>query len=288
MITQFSANGAIAYWDLVSTPRDHLQQAFTASGFTKYTPTQRSPHVSLKGAASRLAYYIAEDSLPIVLPRAKRTGHTFDFFDVDSSNTNAPAAVTPVATVSVKDPWDTPQLSLIGGYCNVLKQKSYERTLQEKYSKLRSEVDPSALNNSLVNCLTDMCHATPLRPRGALYWIPESQVASWRTLVDYICDGSSNNLHILTVKNDKDLMVAVKHAITNEITSEVKSIANMPDDKQLGKRALETKEQLARKLKLKVNEYEQIVGETLSGLTAACDFAKMIIVEKSLSNLSNL
>ena len=288
MITEFSANGAIAYWDLVSTPRKHLEKAFAASGFIKYTPTQRSPHVSLKRAANRLAYHIATTALPIVLPRAKRAGHTFDFFDVDSSNTNAPANVTPIATVSVNDPWHTPQLSLVGDYCDVANHGSYERELQSKYAKLRSEVDSSALNHSLVNCLTDMCHATPLRPRGALYWIPDRHVDAWRKLVDAICEGSDNNLHVLTVRNDKDLLIAVKKAITNEITSEVKSITNMPDDKQLGKRARETKEQLARKLKLKVNEYEQIVGETLTGLTAACDFAKMIIVEKSLTNLSNL
>lgn len=127
---------------------------------------------------------------------------------------------------------------------------------------------------------------TRLRPRGGIYWLPDSQVSEWRGIgkeIQAACAKGATTLYTLTVLKDEDAVRAVRDAITAEIEEQATAIMDDVMKGTLGERALDTRKSQAIELRKKIAMYEDLLETGLGALTALADKAELAAAEAALT-----
>ena len=289
----FSANGALTYWSIKTTPFHIIEQIFKDSGFPDYCPPKRSPVGALKLATKTLANFICPDLNHNIVPRRVATQlhkqpkiTSYDIFEVqnNSHQLSIPTTMKPLVTTTIHEYAQghfTTKL-LLHSSVAVGTQKTLETKLLSEYVHFQDEVDPNDFAFKLVQILRQELHATLMSPRGAIYWVPNKPLDTWRQVKSRINNRTGSSIYLLTVAHDNDLVKAVSASIRDEVTTSVKNLIEHVSDDDLGERALKAKQAAALKLKNRVQEYESILNTTMTGLKDACDLAKSVAAEATL------
>lgn len=117
---------------------------------------------------------------------------------------------------------------------------------------------------------TGMVHAIeaaggiPLRPQGAIYYLPPHSVPEFKKLAEAIEAASitprGTCVYLMKTPTDANTARAVLDALVIEATAEVEKISEDVQMGDLGKRALEGREKRAMGMLSKLESYEQLFG----------------------------
>jgi hypothetical protein len=303
-MVEFSATGYITFWNLTAGTHPTYEDGFKQLGLEEFTPTRQTPRQSLREATHDLMVgsYVLQPAHRRIL-KSRTINKRLAVFDVylqqgpaELSKQSAPPPIVPAFTTRL-DKNENVTLELHEGV-EKIPHSSYATSLahlQQMYRSERNTCTPSAVSKSLTATLESL-NCTSLRPsRGGIHWIPESKLRKWQAVAEVVDRGSRHSaekhvphVHVLSVKRDKDLLIAVKQGLTHSIATAAKALVNDVQDSDLGQRAVENRQKEATILKRKVEEYEEILGETLDHLHVACDMAKTVVAEAVLSRLEDI
>lgn len=141
-----------------------------------------------------------------------------------------------------------------------------EEFIQEEYQKQKNLVTANKLGGVLVKA----CHelkGIPLRNRGGLYWIPETNRSRWEEIVRVVEQSNiRNTTHLLKTTTDRKTLDAVCDSLVYQVTQKLGDLETSLEEGELGKRALRTREREAQELDDLMQTYEKILGKTLTSL----------------------
>ena len=106
-----------------------------------------------------------------------------------------------------------------------------------------------------------------MRPRGGFYWIPKTSKAKWKEISEVISlSYHRNTVSVIQTTTDTDTLDAICVALVAQVESKLGQLETDLEEGELGKRALKTRERAASDLDSLVQDYEKILGKTLTSL----------------------
>ena len=303
---EYSATGYITFWNLTEGSHDAYEQAFTNLALNKFTPKRQTPRQALLDATKELtngSYVLGVNDKPyhVIKPRVLNERlPIYDVYireqeDVMFATQSTPPRLTPAFTTRVDADTDTIDLKYHIQLMGITQpSSSILNHFTGLYSRARDTCTPANISKSLTSIL-DSFNATSLRPRGGIHWIHEKHRSKWESVADTVSKCSFHiqnqkvpHIFIITVRRDKELVLAVRDGLTHSIASALKDLVNDVGNKDLGQRATKARQVMAIDLKKKVEEYEEVLGETLEGLHQACDMAKAVAAEAVVTKLAEI
>lgn len=143
----------------------------------------------------------------------------------------------------------------------------------QQFNEHRGYVSGSEVGSALV-ALVKKLSGTPIRRTGGLYWLPSRHADTWKQIAEAVESASvygASEVYLATMEVNAESIRVVRDAIRREIVAESSKIEEEITSSALGKRALESRMQHLEALKIKVAEYEEIVGEALVDLRDTLD-----------------
>jgi hypothetical protein len=145
-----------------------------------------------------------------------------------------------------------------------------EKTCEEiraAYTLHRECLTPTDISGWLVGLMGEM-GAVPLRERGGLYFVPRTQVATFRAIKGALAECSSHTLYEIPAMRSVEAMAAVIDAVrreAEEICSEIDGELNVGE---IGSRAMRSRLEALDNSADKVRSYERLLGVSMEGLLA--------------------
>lgn len=243
-------DGVVSFWSLgVWTSRQTIEDGWKLCGtrWEKFVPQPRTPQACL------------HDALAVVFPKAlirpleRRDGfailHEQRYHDEVVTRTTHAVAVDDQGNIDIRrgnGTFDAFQL-------------------EEEFRRQSGLLRPSQVTASMVAAALHL-GATTLRPSGGVYWLPEKVIPEWDQLcgvVQLAAVAGKNTVYKITHTFDADSILAVRDALLAEVEREANAITAEVDGGGLGERALKTRASQAERLRVKIEEYERILGERL-------------------------
>jgi hypothetical protein len=257
MVTTKLSIGLVVYWTLAEfTDRLKLKSGWAAAGFDNLVPEPRANVSVLKDALAE----VFGGTRFLVRPLSTRNG----FVVVREERGAEENSYAPVLTAKVFGDSAAP---VFAGDVS----KSDE--VNAAYHRLAGRVAPQQMSAALVKGLYHL-GGTRLRPSGSIYWLPGDRADAWHKVVagfEAAGDGGKSVGYTLRHDLDADAAVAVREAIVHEVTTEAVRLAHDIQSGDLGEKAIESRKKEAAQLKLKVGEYERILGLGLTHLKTVLD-----------------
>jgi hypothetical protein len=256
MVTMKVQTGLVVFWSLSEfTDRARLNAGWTAAGFNHAVPEPRANVSVLKDALTD----VFAGSRFLVRPLAARTG----FAVVREDRGQDENSYAPVLTAKVHGDESPIYAGDVGKADEV--NAAYHRHL--------GRVASHQMSAALVKVLYDL-GGIRLRPSGSVYWLPGDRADAWDRVVagfEQAADGGKSVGYMLRHDLDADAIVAVRDAITHEVSTEAARLSQDILSGDLGDKAIETRKKEAVLLKRKVSEYEAILGVGLDHLKRTLD-----------------
>jgi hypothetical protein len=248
--------GLVLFWSLAEfSSRERLLAEWSRAGFNHLVP-ERRPNVSvLKDALSE----VFVGSRFLVRPLSTRTG----FAVVREDRGQDENSYAPVLTAKVYGD-DSPIYAGDVGKADEV-NAAYHRHL--------GRVTSQQMSAALVKVLYEL-GGTRLRPSGSVYWLSGDRAELWNRVVagfEAAADGGNSVGYMLRHDLDADAVVAVRDAITHEVSTEAARLSQDILSGELGDKAIESRKKEAQLLKRKVAEYEAILGVGLDSLKRTLD-----------------
>lgn len=257
MNAMMRVDGVVTFWSPAAwTSRDALLSGWTALGYEKFVPEARELLACLKDALAQIY------QKHLVRPLEKRDGFAVYLEKCGKDENSYPRVVTA-------------KLDSQGRIYYPMDSLTYEQqeAIEQAYSRQQGLLKPAQLTSALVALLDSLC-STRLKPTGGIYWLRQERLAEWQAAVSIVeaagCEKSSTTVYLIRHNLDADAMRAVKDALIREIETETARISKDIDTLDLGDRALANRQAEAEALLAKVQEYEQILGESLPTLQVLC------------------
>lgn len=242
-------DGSVVFWTLSNDSiRQQIVDGWEAisPAWAKLAPRERTPESCLR------------DALAIIWPKAilrpleKRDG----FAVLQEMRFKDDVQTTCTHAVAIED-------------SGVVIRRGYSWDLLQQiechYLAERKLLRPSQVATALVACMANL-NAVMLRPTGGLYWLPDTSLQTWAQLADVVQGaGVGNTIYRITHAFDNESVRAVRDAILSEANRRAAEIITDIDSGELGERALRQRSRDADALRIKVEEYERILGEALPG-----------------------
>ena len=163
--------------------------------------------------------------------------------------------------------------------------------IQQTYYYQRLVLDPNQVASMLTN-IVEKLNGRTLRPRGGIYWIPESGLETWGKVIDVVenasLTASPNSIYLLRTLFDSSAVRAVKDAVVRDIQEKSAKLSEGAKEEKLGARALKSKARDATRLHDRISIYEGILGEALSELHTLADKTKRDVVETAVAAFPDL
>jgi hypothetical protein len=253
MSAMLRVDGSVTFWSLGdSTSLDALKTGLSNTphparhdGFLKYAPLPRTDQACLKDALAKLY------SKYLIRPLAKRDG----FAVLEEIRQQDDVQTVNKFSVTVDE----------NGVVNLLRNWADTWAIRSELDNQRKLLRPAQVTACLVGVLSEL-GAVTLRPKGGIYWLPDSALPTWRLITDAVESssvGGRNSVYKITHQFDGDSIRAVRDALLGEIERESERIMQEVDGGELGETALRNRAAEAESLQQKVREYERILGERL-------------------------
>lgn len=251
-----SVAGAVTYWSLSSeTDFTKLVRGFDPLGYLDAIPIPHDGSQALKSALNKT--FSNRQNGRMVRARKNPDENGFEIVqETRGENKNKYDMLT---NIRVKDD----VVSMFPSDDKLLE------TIQQAYLYQKMILDLNQVGTMLVN-IVERLDGRTLRPRGAIYWLPEISLVDWKKIAGVV-EGSSltnnpNSVFLLRTLFDNDAVRAVKDAVIRDIQEKANSIHLQVEEKNLGERAFRSRARDAAELHNRIQMYEAILGETLDGL----------------------
>lgn len=151
---------------------------------------------------------------------------------------------------------------------------SAQDRVEAEFLRQRGLVSSAALGTILSGAAHSLS-GIALRPRGGLYWIPQAQKGQWEQIVSAIKEaGQDNAVYCLQTTTDKSTVTAVCDSLVAQVKVKLDQLESDIEEGDLGKRALSTRKSEALELDRLLQEYEGILGTTLTSLRERAEHAE--------------
>lgn len=255
--------GAITLWNLSEfSDQQELELGLTRLGLEKFAPARRPPVAALREAMQqvvggpRILIRPLDDKNGWCAVKEDRGKHVNQYEHVLT------ARIDDALRISFS-PFDERAQKIV-----------------DCFNQHAGYLHAADVSRALVDILDSMV-ATSLRPRGAVYWIPEYRINEWSRVARAVEEASVGRLsavYLLRNVLDADACRAVMDSVIAEVQAAAENIDWEIREGKLGIRGLEHRETMAQELRKKVNEYEELLGVELGRLhevvdqteTAAC------------------
>ena len=139
------------------------------------------------------------------------------------------------------------------------------------FQQEKENVPAAKLGQMLVR-LSEKCRGVSLRPSGGFYWIPNEHAETWENAATAIRSANpACSLFRVRTTTDTSTVDAVCESVVLQVTKELEKMQEEIEDGVLGKRALGSREARAIQLDEMLDEYESILGKTLTSLREQAD-----------------
>lgn len=265
--------GAIVFWSLGDYfYRRVIQEGWDALGFARYVPQPRPHTASLKDALGQ----IVGTRQRLIRPLKNRDGFSIAE-EIAGEDANSYEHYVS-AKITSKPDEERVRIAF-----EPFRQEEAERVI-EKFNCYSSYVTNNQVSAALVNLMNHLS-ATTLRPAGGLYWCPDFSLPHLARAASVVEDAVvAGKAAIYVVRNvmDADAIRAVRDAIIAEIQAQINRLDDEVLNGDLGERALLGRKQQVAELRLKVQEYEGILGQGLSDLVKATEATEEIICKAEI------
>lgn len=255
--------GAITLWNLSEfSDQQELERGLTNLGLEKFAPARRPPVAALREAMQevvggpRILIRPLDDKNGWCAVKEDRGKHINQYDHVLT------ARIDDALRISFS-PFDERAQKVV-----------------DRFNQHAGYLHAADVSRALVEILDSMV-ATSLRPRGAVYWLPQYRVNEWDRVAKVVEDASVGRLsavYLLRNIMDGDACRAVMDSVIAEVKTKADGIDREVREGNLGVRGLEHRQAIAQELRKKVSEYEDLLGVELLRLheivdqteTAAC------------------
>jgi hypothetical protein len=260
--------GAIVFWSLGEYfYRSLLLERWTATGFERFVPAPRPHTAALRDALQQ----VVGGPRRLIRPLKKRDGFTVkDEVLGEDDNDYTHYLVAKVAS--------RPEDEKVRIALDPLRAEEANRIV-EQFNRYSGYLTRDQVASGLVALMLSLS-ATTLRPSGGLYWVPDFAVphaAAAGAVVEECGASGRSALYVMRNVMDADACRAVRDAISAEVTAEIERLDGEVLGGALGERALQSRKDQVAELRLKVKEYEAILGEGLGALVQATQQTEEII-----------
>lgn len=275
-----SATGAVTYFSLGPSRKDLLEARLADLGLAEFAPKGRTDEAALKQSLGDLvqaskAMQKNQAVARYIVPHKDHKTNGFEVAVAEKGTHRNEYSVDFSARV------ESGRVCVRMGYADV-------HSLQRLFETYKSELAATAVSGALVKILAKL-EGVALREAGGVYWLPEYSLDVWRQVIAATeaakAGDKENKIYILTVKMDQDACRAVRDAIVAEVTAAAVLIDQEVRTGTLGEEALENRQAASVGLLERVEAYESILGEALSGLKACVNSVQHSITVAALGNL---
>lgn len=266
--------GAIVFWTLSEwTGLIKLNERLTELGFGECTPERRPAPAALKSSLEE----VLGTKNTLIRPLKDRDGFTVVRERRGETENDYTHELS--AKLLYREDKSVDRIEFHGYHAS-------NRVVTEVFNRHLGLLPANAVADCLVKIVARL-QGTALRPRGGVYWIPNSQVSVWREVgqaVELCAEHKAHKLYTMRQLMDADAARAIRDSIEQELLTEARRIHEEVMSGELGERALESRRVLVEDLAEKAREYETIIGQSLSHLREALD--KSLIAEAAGALLS--
>ena len=276
-----ASTGLISWWRLRgSIDRQELLEAWSDAGFDAADlPRHLGASVALRRALGQL-FVKADVDLQRISATENRPG---GFAVVQVSQVDDGDAIQDAHFETLLKVW------LEDGIVHV---SSTRRTEAEEVLKLRKmvwdafqaelqKVDAHDLSSWLVRQV-EAVNGVRLREGGGVYFVPETQTATWRKVAAVLESVSSSSVYEIPALRSDRAVSAIIDALIAEAQQEISRMNETLDQISLGQRALSSREKACSDLIRKVAEYEKLLGVKVGDLHEAMSALQARLIEEKL------
>ena len=149
-----------------------------------------------------------------------------------------------------------------------------QSSVEQEFNRQRGLVSSAALGTILSEAARSLS-GIALRPRGGFYWIPQSKKDKWEQIISSVVSaGLGNEVYCLQTTTDKSTVTAVCNSLVAQVENKLDQLESDIEEGDLGKRALATRKKEALELDSLLQEYEGILGTTMTSLRTRAEDAE--------------
>lgn len=167
------------------------------------------------------------------------------------------------------------------------------RSVEQKFIEHKGTVTAHDLSELLIDCV-ERLHGLALRDGGGVYFIPPTQLETWRQIADVVesvtrqPNGVAAQVYELRAKTDARSFRAVLDGIVSEAKVAIETMrGELAESEQLeaqgakglGVRALTNRASAIEELQAKVQEYETLLGQALPDTHGAISRLRVAVFE---------
>lgn len=270
--------GAVVYWNLTNDfDAEKLERGFDSLGLAKFCPSARTRAAALKHG---LLIACNECKMENTLVRALQNPDEDGFIVVREQRGD---------TNNEYDTLYHAYYSDVSGYVITPSGSDFAHAAENAYHRSRRNVSAAAVSKALVNLASELS-GTPLRPSGAIYWLPQDQLARWNAIVQAVENAGYGETKVYQIKTifDDAAIMALRDAVSHAISQDARALANYSDKPGVGEKFYESRKAEAAALREKVKRWENTLNLTLSDLHKTVDLCEEHVVEASLAGLPNV
>jgi len=255
-LTPLNVNGAVVFWSVKKTEHDLICAGLSELDLHDFAPDPRTTVPILKDA---LAETFSGGQYKIDTLDSK---DGYSITQVTKGEGSTPPSFKPIGNVTVSEAGTITFFSDIITY-------DEETLIRERFEKFSGQITAGQVTNCLIKILTRFGGIT-LRPSGAVYWLPVEALPEWERVVDVIeksaVEGQTSMVHVMKVTFDESSVRAVGEGLVDEVTTEADELITKITKENVKDATLKRTLARAEVLRLKVTQYEQALGKSLTGL----------------------
>lgn len=260
-------DGVIVFW---RTSDSHKQQVNNALG--QYALSEEAQSATLKraltdkfGGPTILVRPMADDGFAVINEDRGDKGNTY----------------TELFTARVDEGVITMQ-----SYAPIDAQ--HKNAVEQAFTIARLTCPANRVATGMVHLIEGL-GGVPLRPQGAVYYLPPQQVPEFTRVAQLIEAASVNGqtaVYLMKTPTDENTARAVIDALVLETSNEAEKIEEEVFAGELGKRAMLTRETRAMNLLSRLEKYETLFGANLLAVRETLEKVKGAAATAALLNVS--
>lgn len=155
---------------------------------------------------------------------------------------------------------------------NKLMMRPVDQGVGEQVARVFNEFCGLVTHHAVTKMLTALLArlgGVPLRPTGAVYWLPAQAESDWQAISQAVESAAAHGhmaVYLIRHQFDQDSVRAVRDALISEAEAEAERIEREVMSEELGARALETRKASANQVIDKLTDYERLLDTTLQGV----------------------
>lgn len=130
----------------------------------------------------------------------------------------------------------------------------------------RGRVNGTDIGKALAEVASHALAATTIRDAGGAYWLPPSQVGTWRTLAETLAATGAVRFRSFTVTGDAGTVESIVDSAKHKVETMLATFAADLDGGKLGPRALTTLAEDAERLVIEVEMWAKALGVGLDAM----------------------